>query len=161
MGNRTAVNNFGRKKQNLAGVGAMTVAEYPPEPLTYLSVPLSQKVELLLKSGCAVQKHDFNRNRRTRKWLAPSNDCRTFKWRYLTEEEDGTPRGSLFTPHGSSNSIQLSDVAQIIYGPYTQNFRNKSSKQRVDEKYKCFTLELRQGDRTLDFAFGDESTVLP
>jgi len=130
------------------------------------------KLSYILSLGTSVVKHNFNDTRRVRKWLTLSSDCLTLKWRTIGDAETvggahaqspatpRTPRGSLFTPRSSSSSILLSDVQQILYGPFSNNFHYKTAKLRVDKDYSCFSLLLRSGERSVDFAFEDDSVAL-
>jgi len=54
----------------------------------------------------------------------------------------------------------LSEVSHIIYGPYTDTFAKKTAHDRVDPRWKCFSLVLRES-RTVDFAAETESVLLP
>ena len=40
--------------------------------------------------------------------------------------------------------VTLSDVSHIIYGPYTDTFAKKTSHDRVDPRWACFSLVLRE-----------------
>ncbi len=51
--------------------------------------------------------------------------------------------------------VPLSDVSHIIYGPYTDTFSKKTAHDRVDHRWVCFSLVLRES-RTLDLAMEDE-----
>ena len=57
-------------------------------------------------------------------------------------------------------TVTLSDVSHIIYGPYTDTFAKKTSHDRIDPRWACFSLVLRES-RTVDFAAEDEDTLLP
>jgi hypothetical protein len=48
-------------------------------------------------------------------------------------------------------AVQLSDVVQLIYGPYTENLRRKPASERVDPVWCCFSMEMRSGERTVRF----------
>ena len=56
-------------------------------------------------------------------------------------------------------TVPLSDVSHIIYGPYTDTFSKKSAHDRVDHRWVCFSLVLRES-RTLDLAMEEESGLL-
>ena len=56
-------------------------------------------------------------------------------------------------------AVPLSDVSHIIYGPYTDTFSKKSAHDRVDHRWVCFSLVLRES-RTLDLAMEEESGLL-
>jgi len=56
--------------------------------------------------------------------------------------------------------VTLSDVSHIIYGPYTDTFAKKTSHDRVDPRWACFSLVLRES-RTVDFAAEDEASLVP
>jgi hypothetical protein len=57
-------------------------------------------------------------------------------------------------------SITLSDVSHIIYGPYTDTFAKKTYHDRIDPRWACFSLVLRES-RTVDFAAEEEVVLLP
>jgi hypothetical protein len=73
-------------------------------------------------------------------------------------------RLSLTSPCAAScllcRAVTLSDVSHIIYGPYTDTFAKKTSFDRVDPRWACFSLVLRES-RTVDFAAEDENVLLP
>ena len=56
-------------------------------------------------------------------------------------------------------AVPLSDVSHIIYGPYTDTFSKKTAHDRVDHRWVCFSLVLRES-RTLDLAMEEESGLL-
>ena len=45
--------------------------------------------------------------------------------------------------------VSLSDSAQLIYGPYTANLRQKTTSARGDPAWTCFSLEMSSGERTV------------
>jgi len=125
----------------------------------------------MMKAGSYFYKHDFGRNKRGRKFLKLSNDGLSLKWKSVgqnevvagSESERGSPsaRGILRSASFSrSTSITLSDVSHIIYGPYTDTFAKKTSYDRVDPRWSCFSLVLRES-RTVDFAAEAEEVLLP
>lgn len=57
------------------------------------------------------------------------------------------------------SSVPLSDVSHIIYGPYTDTFSKKTAHDRVDHRWVCFSLVLRES-RTLDLAMEEDSGLL-
>mmetsp|Transcript_35853 Transcript_35853/g.117981 ORF Transcript_35853/g.117981 Transcript_35853/m.117981 type:complete len:297 (-) Transcript_35853:58-948(-) len=137
-------------------------------------------------AGAYFYKHDYGRNKRGRKWLVLSNDGLQLKWRSVGPTEvvppgdggaqssrggqDSARRGS-FGGMGSArglvksasfsrySSVPLSDVSHIIYGPYTDTFSKKTAHDRVDHRWVCFSLVLRES-RTLDLAMEEESGLL-
>ena len=56
-------------------------------------------------------------------------------------------------------AVSLSDVSHIIFGPYTDTFAKKTVHDRVDPRWACFSLVLRES-RTIDFAAEDEASML-
>ena len=56
-------------------------------------------------------------------------------------------------------AVPLSDVSHIIFGPYTDTFSKKTARDRVDARWVCFSLVLRES-RTLDLAIEEESGLL-
>ena len=137
----------------------------------------------VLKAGAYFYKHDYGRNKRGRKWLVLSNDGLQLKWRSVGATEvvqpgDGgaqSSRGDSSARRGSGgfsarglvksssfsrfSSVPLSDVSHIIYGPYTDTFAKKTAHDRVDHRWVCFSLVLRES-RTLDLAMEDEGSLL-
>ena len=57
-------------------------------------------------------------------------------------------------------AVSLSDVSHIIFGPYTDTFAKKTVHDRIDPRWACFSLVLRES-RTVDFAAEDETSLLP
>jgi len=128
----------------------------------------------LMRGGAFFWKHDFGRSKRTRKWMWLTKDGLTLKWKAVGKDDppppagDGTDRGSpssrgVFgrsTSFSRVTSITLSDVSHIIYGPYTDTFAKKTAHDRVDPRWSCFSLVLRES-RTVDFAAEDEAVLLP
>ena len=57
----------------------------------------------------------------------------------------------------------MNEITHIIYGPYTDTFARKSSVDRVDQRWACFSLVMGEADkqRTVDFAAEDEAVLLP
>ena len=49
-----------------------------------------------------------------------------------------------FGPNFVHPAVTLSDVSHIIYGPYTDTFAKKTSHDRVDARWACFSLVLRE-----------------
>ena len=60
----------------------------------------------------------------------------------------------------SPRAVSLADVSHIIFGPYTDTFAKKTVHDRVDPRWACFSLVLRES-RTVDFAAEDETSLLP
>jgi hypothetical protein len=128
----------------------------------------------MMTQGNYFYKHDFGRNKRSRKWLVLSTDNLSLRWRSVgANEVVGQGDGSTSARGGSSargilrsasfsryTTISLSDVSHIIYGPYTDTFARKSHHDRKDSRWCCFSLVLRES-RTVDFAAEDESILLP
>ena len=120
----------------------------------------------MMKGGGYFYKHDFGRAKRGRKHLKLSNDGLKITWKSVGANEvvpngGGTDRGILRSASFSrTTSITLSDVSHIIYGPYTDTFAKKTSHDRVDQRWACFSLVLRES-RTVDFAAEDEASLLP
>ena len=119
----------------------------------------------VMKQGGYFFKHDFGRNKRSRKELKLSNDGLKLSWKSVgaNENKGGSPSGGAFIRSSSfsrSSSISLSDVSHIIFGPYTDTFAKKTVHDRVDPRWACFSLVLRES-RTIDFAAEDEASLLP
>jgi hypothetical protein len=126
----------------------------------------------LMKKGGYFYKHDYGRAKRSRKHLKLSTDGLKITWKAVGQNEvvpdgSGTDRGA--SPSRSilrsasfsrSTSITLADVSHIIFGPYTDTFAKKTSHDRVDPRWACFSLVLRES-RTVDFAAEDETSLLP
>jgi len=144
-------------------------SEMPAAPGTYPAATgaVDAKYMQMMQIGCIVHKHDYSRNKRVRRRLMLSSDGLSIRWMDEAKGGGGTPRLtplSLISPRNSTNgasSVQLSDVVQLIYGPYTENLRRKPASERVDPVWCCFSMEMRSGERTLDFAFEDEGSALP
>ena len=134
-----------------------------------------------LKKGAYFYKHDFGRAKRGRRWVVLSNDGMLLRWRSVGTHEvvapgDGNSTARSSSPARSSGGVSarlkksasfsrytncaLSDVSHIIYGPYTDTFAKKTSHDRVDPRWACFSLVLRES-RTVDFAAEDETSLLP
>jgi hypothetical protein len=104
--------------------------------------------------------------------LRLSNDGLKLTWKSVGANEvvpdgSGTDRGSpsargllRSASFSKSTSITLSDVSHIIYGPYTDTFAKKTFHDRVDQRWACFSLVLRES-RTVDFAAEDETVLVP
>mmetsp|Transcript_68630 Transcript_68630/g.153140 ORF Transcript_68630/g.153140 Transcript_68630/m.153140 type:complete len:507 (-) Transcript_68630:883-2403(-) len=128
----------------------------------------------MMNQGDYFYKHDFGRNKRSRKWLILSTDGLSLRWRSVgATEVVGAGDGSNSSRGGSSGrgllrsasfsrytTIALSDVSHIIYGPYTDTFARKTAHDRNDARWCCFSLVLRES-RTVDFAAEDETILLP
>jgi len=127
----------------------------------------------MMKQGTYFFKHDFGRNKRGRKHLKLSQDGLSLKWKAVGANEvvagDQSDRGGSPSARGGflrsssfsrTTSITLTDVSHIIYGPYTDTFAKKTSYDRVDPRWTCFSLVLRES-RTVDFAAEDEQVLLP
>ena len=120
----------------------------------------------LMKTGAYFNKHDFGRSKRGRKHLKLSSDGTKLSWRNATATEtvsaDGSPAKGILRSASFSRttSINLGDVSHIIYGPYTDTFAKKTVYDRVDPRWACFSLVLKES-RTCDFAAEDEATLLP
>merc|ERR1719230_528444 len=127
----------------------------------------------MMKQGGYFFKHDFGRSKRGRKHLRLSTDGLKITWKAVEANEvvkdgSGTDRGSSpsvgkilrSASFSRTTSITLSDVSHIIYGPYTDTFAKKTSHDRVDPRWACFSLVLREA-RTVDFAAEDEPSMLP
>lgn len=126
----------------------------------------------MMKVGGYFYKHDFGRQKRGRKHLKLSTDGLKITWKTVgmnevvpdggsTDRSSPSARGILRSASFSrSTSITLSDVSHIIYGPYTDTFAKKTSHDRVDQRWACFSLVLRES-RTVDFAAEDEASLLP
>lgn len=123
-----------------------------------------------MKGGAYFYKHDFGRNKRGRKHLKLSTDGLKITWKAVGANEvvaDGgatdrsSPAKSIIRSASFSRttSISLADVSHIIYGPYTDTFAKKTSHDRVDQRWACFSLVLRES-RTVDFAAENEKTLL-
>ncbi|KAL1514997.1 hypothetical protein AB1Y20_004068 [Prymnesium parvum] len=127
----------------------------------------------MMNQGNYFFKHDFGRNKRSRKWLILSLDGLSLRWKSVGATEVVNP-GDARSSRGSTSArgllrsasfskyttIPLSDVSHIIYGPYTDAFARKTAHERVDARWCCFSLVLRES-RTVDFAAEDESVLLP
>jgi len=127
-----------------------------------------------MNQGNYFYKHDFGRNKRSRKWLVLSTDGLSLRWRSVGANDvvsagdgstsargGGTGRGILRSASFSRyTTIALSDVSHIIYGPYTDTFARKTAVDRSDTRWCCFSLVLRES-RTVDFAAEDETVLLP
>lgn len=112
----------------------------------------------VLMNGAFFFKHDFHRNRRTRKWVALSPDGQMLRWKtagasFVPPAFEGvggnelTPRGE--TPRGTPRSggwgsarsgsawasgfttLAIKDVDHIIFGAYSDTFERKSPSVRV------------------------------
>jgi len=122
----------------------------------------------LMKQGGYFYKHDYGRNKRSRKELKLSSDGLKLTWKSVGANEGaGTDRGSpsargilRSASFSRGSSISLSDVSHIIFGPYTDTFAKKTVHDRQDPRWACFSLVLRES-RTIDFAAEDEATLLP
>mmetsp|Transcript_24836 Transcript_24836/g.51963 ORF Transcript_24836/g.51963 Transcript_24836/m.51963 type:complete len:509 (-) Transcript_24836:455-1981(-) len=136
-------------------------------------VEVEPRLLAILKGGAYFYKHDFGRVKRTRKWAILSSDGLALRWRSVGPTEvvmagDGgsTARGNT-TSRGLMRSssfsrfttIALSDVSHIIFGPYTDTFMRKTASDRVDPRWTCFSLVMRES-RTVDFAAEDEPSLL-
>jgi len=128
----------------------------------------------LLKGGGYFYKHDYGRSKRSRKWLVLSTDGLSLRWRSVGAHEvvssgDGssTARGGSTSARGLIRSssfsryttISIADVSHIIYGPYTDTFSKKTPHDRVDPRWACFSLVMRES-RTVDFAAENEAPLL-
>merc|ERR1719421_2075785 len=110
----------------------------------------------MMKSGGYFYKHDFGRSKRSRKHLRLSTDGLKLTWKSVGANEvvpgtgGDTDRGSPSTrmirssSFSRTTSIVLSEVSHIIYGPYTDTFAKKTAHDRVDPRWKCFSLVLRE-----------------
>jgi len=69
----------------------------------------------------------------------------------------------LMSPRGSDGSTKVSvfEIAQVCFGPYTENFSRRSVEKRIDASHRCFSLLMRSVNRSLDFAFEDDADTLP
>jgi len=129
----------------------------------------------MMKAGGYFYKHDFGRAKRGRKHLRLSTDGLKITWKTVGANEvvaegGATDRSSpakggmtaviRSASFSRTTSITLSDVSHIIYGPYTDTFAKKTSHDRVDPRWACFSLVLRES-RTVDFAAEDEASLLP
>ena len=87
--------------------------------------------------------------------LKLSNDGLKLTWKSVGANEvvagSGTDRGSpsargvlRSASFSKTTSISLSDVSHIIYGPYTDTFAKKTYHDRVDPRWACFSLVLRE-----------------
>jgi len=124
----------------------------------------------MMKDGAYFYKHDFGRNKRSRKHMKLSPDGVCLKWKAVGATEvvpteapgASSARGGVFRSSSFSRttSISLADVSHIIYGPYTDTFAKKTAHDRVDPRWSCFSLVLRES-RTVDFAAEDETSLLP
>jgi len=122
----------------------------------------------MMKSGSYFFKHDFGRNKRSRKHMKLSGDGLSLKWKAVGANETvaadtpGASSGGIFRSSSFSRttSILLTDVSHIIYGPYTDTFAKKTAIDRTDPRWACFSLVLRES-RTVDFAAEEESSLLP
>lgn len=127
----------------------------------------------VLKTGGYFYKHDFGRSKRGRKWLVLSSDGLSLRWRAVSitemvpQGEGGSSRGGTSsarlmrsTSFSRYTTISLADVSHIIYGPYTDTFSRKPAHDRVDARWSCFSLVMREASRTVDFAAEDEGSLL-
>jgi len=124
----------------------------------------------MMKEGSYFHKHDFGRNKRSRKHMKLSPDGLTLKWRAVGKDEvvvadspgGGSSARGVFRSASFSRttSIGFHDVSHIIYGPYTDTFAKKTAHDRQDQRWACFSLVLKES-RTVDFAAEDEAVLLP
>jgi len=134
---------------------------------------VEQSLLEIMKGGGYFYKHDYGRNRRSRKWLVLSTDGLSLRWRSVGAQEVVSAGDGSSTSRGSSTNrlirsssfsryttIALSDVSHIIYGPYTDTFIKKSAHDRTDPRWACFSLVMKEAARTVDFAAEDETTLL-
>ena len=120
----------------------------------------------LMKSGAYFYKHDFGRSKRSRKWLVLSTDGLSLRWRGVGQQEvvavgdgSGTSRGGssargLLRSSSFSRftTISMADVSHMIYGPYTDTFAKKTAHERVDPRWACFSLVMRENRTVRPFA---------
>eukprot|EP00966_Prymnesium_polylepis_P272970 6306162-Prymnesium_polylepis.1 len=49
------------------------------------------------------------------------------------------------------SAVSVFEIAQVCFGPYTENFSRRSVEKRIDASHRCFSLLMRSVNRSLDF----------